>query len=416
MARRLEDLLAVTVTYRDAPLEVIGRLEKLKDRAYDALSGRAEELAVLATCNRFEVYAIPRSGFLEAVQELLREYWRYARVLQGLDAARHLFRVAAGLESAILGENEILGQVAEALEEARARRAAGKYLTLLFTQAVRAGKLVRSRTRISEGSVGAPGAAVKLAAELAGGLDGKTVLIVGAGEAATIMARLVRSEHRPSRIIVANRTVERAEKLAREVGGEAYGLDVLPRLVREADVILAAVTVEEPLLSREVLGEAVRGGRRLVVVDISNVPVVEQPPPPGVVYAGLGDVRRAVEEVLEARRREVPKAEAIVEEQLQILRKLWLRRNADEALARIMGYAEKVMEEEVEELVSKLRSMGVDGAALLVARSFAQSLTKKLLRPLILYAHEAALQGEVEKLEPIVEKFHRELEKRLRRR
>jgi glutamyl-tRNA reductase len=413
MPRRLEELLAVTVTHRDAPLEVIGRLEGLKGEAYNALGGSAEELVILATCNRFEVYAIPRSGFLEAVRRFLGSFWPYARVLHGLEAARHLFRVAAGLESAILGENEILGQVAEALEEARARRTVGKYLTLLFTQAVRTGKLVRSRTRISEGNVGAPGAAVKLASRLSGGLDGRVVLVIGAGEAATVMAKLLHSEHKPSRIIIVNRTVERARQLAGEVGGEGYGLDRLPELLREADVVLAAVTAGKPIVAREVLEEAVRSRGRLVIVDISNIPVVEQPLPEGVVYAGLADVQRVVEEVIEARRREVPKAERIVEEQLRIFRKLWLRRGADEALAEIMSYAERVAEEEVEELVSRLRGLGVDGAALLVARSFAQSLTKKLLRPLILYAHEAALRGELDKLNSIVEKFRAELRKKL---
>jgi len=275
---------------------------------------------------------------------------------------------------------------------------------------------VRSRTRISQGNVGAPGAAVRLAGELAGGLRGKTVLVVGAGEAASIMASLAGGEGGAGRILVANRTLERAVALAERVGGEAYGLDNLPRLLREADVVLAAVTVEEPVITRAMLEEAVKARGRLVIVDISNPPAVEQPVPEGVVYAGLDDVKRAIEEVLEARRREVPKAEAIVEEQLQVFRKLWLRRGADEALAEIMAYAERVVEEEVEELVSRLRGLGVDGAALLVARSFAQSLTKKLLRPLILYAHEAAVNGDVARLEGIVEKFRRELEKRLGRR
>ncbi len=415
MPRRLDELLAVVVTHREAPLEVIGRLEGLKGEAYNRLSSHAYELVVLATCNRFEVYALPREGFLEAAKGLLGDAWRYARLLRGLEAARHLFRVAAGLESAILGENEILGQVAAAYEEARARRSVGKYLGLLFSHAVRVGKLVRSRTGISKGNVGAPGAAVKLASRLAGGLDGRVVVIVGAGEAASIMASLVASEARPARLVVVNRTVERARELAERVGGEWYGLDVLPRLLGEADVVLAAVSAQKPIISRDVLEEAVRGRGRLVIVDISNIPVVEQPVPEGVVYAGLAEVRRVVEEVIEARRREVPKAEAIVEEQLQVFRKLWLRRGADEALAEIMMYAERVVEEEVEELVSRLRGLGVNGAALLVARSFAQSLTKKLLRPLIVYAHEAALHGEIERLNPLVEKFRSELEKRMGR-
>ncbi|ABM80078.1 glutamyl-tRNA reductase [Hyperthermus butylicus] len=409
MPRLLEELTAVILTHRDAPLDVVGSFESRVGEAYQILRGVVDEAVVLATCNRFEVYALPRRGFVETVIGFLGEASRYARILHGMDVVRHLFRVAAGLESAIIGENEILGQVARAYEEARRRGVAGKYLGLLFSQAVRTGKLVRSRTRISYGNVGAPGAAVKLAREAAGGFDGKHVVVVGAGEAGSIMASLVREEAPTARISIVNRSVDRARELAGKVRGEAYGLDMLPKLLAAADVVLVAVTVNEPVIKRSMLEDV---GRHLVVVDISNPPAVEQPIPSNVYYAGLRDVEKVIKEVLAVRIREVPKAEAIVEEQVALLRKLWLKRGADEAIAEIMRYANRVMEEEVEELVSRLRGLGVDGAALLVARSFAYSLTKKLLRPLILYAHEAALEGSLSKLEEIAQKYRDELARR----
>jgi len=411
LARSLEDLVAVALTHKWAPLDVVGSYEARVGDAYEALDGGAEELVVLATCNRFEVYAVaPSPGFLVRLEEFLGEHARYARTLRGVEAARHLFRVAAGLESAILGENEILGQVAKAYEEARRRGTVGKYLSLLFHYAIKTGKLVRTKTMISYGSVGAPGAAVHAAEKVLGGFNGRTVLVVGAGEAGTIIARLVRQRAPKARILVANRTLERAVRLAEEVRGEAFPLDDLPRLLPMADAVFVAVTVEKPLLTRGLLELVKRGA---LVVDISNPPAVEHPVPGHIGYIGLQGLEQVIRETLERRLQEVPKAERIVEEQLGLFVRAWRRRAADEAIASFMEYARRVLEEELEELSGRLRGLGVDGAALEASRMFGESLVKKLYRPLIVYAQSLASNGEARVLDELVEAFRRELEKKL---
>ena len=412
MARSLDELVAVAVSHKWAPMEVAGAYETRVDEAYDALRDYAEELVVLATCNRFEVYAVaPSAGFYAKVEEFLGDNSRYVRVFRGLEAARHLFRVAAGLESAILGENEILGQVSRAYEEARKRGTAGKYMGILFHYAVKTGKLVRSKTMISYGSVGAPGAAVHAAEKILGGFDGRTVLVVGAGEAGSIIARLVRQRAPKARILVANRTLEKAVKLAEEVGGDALGLDELGLVLPRADVVFVAVTVEKPLLTRDLLERVRRGA---LVVDISNPPAVEHPVPGHIGYIGLQGLEQVIRETLERRMKEVPRAERIVEEQLELFTRAWRRRAADEAIAVFMEYARRVGEEEAEELLSRLRGLGLDGGeAAAVVAAFTNSMVKKLLRPLIVYAQEAALRGEVRSLDELTEKFRRELEKKL---
>lgn len=413
----LDSLVVVAVTHKWAPLEAVGAFENRVDEAYEALAPYAEELVVLATCNRFEVYALaPDPRFLVKAEEFLGPYASYARVLRGEEAARHLFRVASGLESAILGENEILGQVARAYEYARSKGYAYKYMSLVFHYAIKTGKLVRGKTMISYGNVGAPGAAVHAAEKILGSYNGRTVLVIGAGEAGSIVARLVRQKAPKARILIANRTVEKAVKLAEEVRGEAFSLDGLEELLSQVDVVFAAVTVDKPLLTQRLLERLQPGA---LVVDISNPPAVETPVPGHVGYIGLQGLERVIRETLERRKREVPKAERIIEEQLLLFTKAWRRRAADEAIASMMEYARLVLREELEELESRLRGAGVNGASPVVAglvREFSESLLKKLYRPLIVYAHQAAVSGAAEQLDSLVEQFRRELEKRVNRR
>lgn len=414
VGKDLGSLVVAALTHKWAPLEVAGAFEGRVEEVYELLSPHAEEIVVLATCNRFEVYALsPSPQFLVKLEGFLGGNARYVRVFRGVDAARHLFRVASGLESAILGENEVLGQVSKAYEYARSRGYASKYMSLLFHYAVRTGKLVRAKTMISYGNVGAPGAAVHAAGKILGSYDDRLVLVLGAGEAGSIVARLVRQQSPRARIVIANRTVEKALKLAEEVRGEAIGLSSFTSILPRADVVFIAVTVDKPLLTRRLL-ERLRPGS--LVVDISNPPAVELPIPDHIGYIGLAGLERVIKETIERRRREVPRAERIVEEQLQLFMRAWRRRAADEAIAVFMEYSTRVLEEELAELYSRLRGIGVNGAASTLTHEFGKSLIKKLMRPLIVYAQEAAINGSTGELDGIVEKFRRELEKRYSRR
>ena len=414
MAPGLSDLIAVSISHRWAPLEVIGALEQRVHDAYSYLAGSSRELVVLATCNRFEAYALVdnQEEFLARIREFLGEAARYARVLHGVEAVRHLFRVAAGLESAIIGENEILGQVARAYEEARRLGFASKYLSMLFQFAVRVGKLVRSETGISRGNVGFPGAAVKLAWERLGDIGDGVVVVIGAGDAGSIIASLVREKWPRARIAIVNRSYEKAAELAAKVGGSAYPLDKLGEAIRDARVVFVAINALEPVLTKSILSELRPG---ILIVDISVPSVVEKPVPSHVEYAGLEEVKEAIRDTLEKRLAEVPKAEKIIEEEIGIFVAKWEKRLADEAVAKIMRYAEMVASEELEELASVLRGRGIDGVVAEPLALFTKSLLKKLMRPLILYAQEQARNGRLDEVEKLAEFFEREIEKKLKR-
>ncbi len=414
MAPGLDDLVAVSISHRWAPLEVIGALEQRARDAYSYLAGSSRELVVLATCNRFEAYALTddQEEFLARVREFLGDAAGYARVFRGVDAVRHLFRVAAGLESAIIGENEILGQVARAYEEARRLGFASKYLSMLFQFAVRVGKLVRSETGISRGNVGFPGAAVKLAWERLGDIGDELVAVIGAGDAGSIIASLVREKWPRARIVIVNRSYEKAAELAAKVGGSAYPLDKLREAISSARIVFVAINALKPVLTRDVLSVLKPG---TFIVDISVPSVVEKPVPGHIEYAGLDEVKEAIRDTLEKRLAEVPRAEKIIEDEIRIFIAKWEKRLADDAVAKIMRYAEMVASEELEELTSVLRGRGIDGVVAEPLALFTKSLLKKLMRPLILYAQEQARNGRLDEVERLAEFFEKEIEKRLRK-
>ncbi len=407
-------MVAVSISHRWAPLEVIGVLEQRAPDAYSYLAGSSRELVVLATCNRFEAYALSddQEEFLARVREFLGDAAGYVRVFRGVDAVRHLFRVAAGLESAIIGENEILGQVARAYEEARRLGFASKYLSMLFQFAVRVGKLVRSETGISRGNVGFPGAAVKLAWERLGDIGDELVAVIGAGDAGSIIASLVREKWPRARIAIVNRSYEKAAELAAKVGGRAYPLDKLREALNGARIVFVAINALKPVLTRDVLSVLKPG---TLIVDISVPSVVEKPVPGHIEYAGLDEVKEAIRDTLEKRLAEVPKVEKIIEDEIRIFIAKWEKRLADEAVAKIMRYAEMVASEELEELTSVLRGRGIDGVVAEPLALFTKSLLKKLMRPLILYAQEQARNGRLDEVERLAEFFEKEIEKRLRK-
>ncbi|HIC99234.1 MAG TPA: hypothetical protein EYP08_06275, partial [Pyrodictiaceae archaeon] len=221
----------------------------------------------------------------------------------------------------------------------------------------------------------------------------------------------VRERYKNARIVIVNRTVERALELADLVGGRGYGLEKLPVLMENADIVFIAVTSKEPILRVEDVKQV---SSRPIVIDISVPPAVDRSARNMITYYGLEDVKRVVDEIIVKRLAEVPKAEKIVEEELQVFRKLWARRVADEAIREVMRYAEKVVEEEIAEAMARLRVTGFDGAAASVVEAMAKSLVKKLLRPLIVYMHETAQLGENRILSAISEAFKREFSKRLR--
>jgi glutamyl-tRNA reductase len=244
------------------------------------LAGHCREGLILSTCNRTEIYAVvepagetaPEGAVFAFLATHCRatadELARATTVRSGEHATHHLFRVACGLESLVLGEPQILGQLRDALAAARSAGSAGPLLTRLATEALRAGKRARSDTEIVRNRLTIPHAALALAGEQVDGLRGKDALVIGAGEMGGLTAKLLRSAGVRS-LTIANRSVERAERLANAAGATAICLDEVPTVLSRVDVVFGAAGAESYLVTPKSLeGSAVRR-ERLVLVDMA---------------------------------------------------------------------------------------------------------------------------------------------------
>ncbi len=287
------------------------------------------ELSVLSTCNRTEIYSLVKDP--EAADPLIRRAveelkgvshmsnGKYTYVLDGREMVRHLFRVASGIESLMVGEPQILGQVRDAYKLADHSRFTGAILTRAFNAALHVGKRARTETEIGEGTVSVAYAAVEMALKVFDGLDKHTVVVVGAGETGRLVATHM-ADQGPARLLVLNRTLEKAVALAAELDGEARPFEELATVLEEADVVVTATAATEPLLQRDDLARLARKRRTrpLVLVDISNPRNID--PAVGklenVFLYDLDALESIADQNRQRRAREIPKVEAIVEEEL----------------------------------------------------------------------------------------------------
>jgi glutamyl-tRNA reductase len=281
------------------------------------------EALFLATCNRVEVYASSEKAI--ATDDLVRalrqagapegetQFYRY----EGQACVAHLFRVAAGLDSMVIGETEIFGQVKKAYELARESGSAGPVLHRLFQRAFRVSKQVRSNTEITRGAVSVGSVAVELAGKIFGELGDRSVLILGAGEASERTARAL-SSRGVRDIRVSNRSPERAEALAALVGGRAIAFEQWTQQCAEIDILISSTAAEEPLLTPKTLAPALQGrsDRPLFIIDIA-VPRDEAPEVnemEGVYLYDIDSLQAIAEQSLAMRRQQIAAAEKIIAE------------------------------------------------------------------------------------------------------
>ena len=328
-------VVVIGLNHRTVPLELLERMtvdDASLPKALADLVGRdhVSEAVVLSTCNRTEVYASVER--FHAAYADIREFFSglaflppeafgdhlYAHYDEA--AAQHLFSVAAGLDSAVLGESEILGQVRASWERAREEQAAGTTLNMLFRSAVEAGKRARTQTAIGQKVTSVSAAAVAMAAERLGGLAGRNVLVVGAGEMGEGLVRsLLAAGADPVR--VANRTWERAVELADSVGATPVRLDELPAALTEVDLLLTSTGATSIIVEHADVEPVVqaRAGRPLLIVDIAVPRDVDAAAGtlPGVTLLDMDDLRAHAEVGLAERRREVAAVRSIVDDEVR---------------------------------------------------------------------------------------------------
>jgi glutamyl-tRNA reductase len=332
------ELLALGISHKTAPVALRERLAFTESQSVEIAeqivgAPDAQEAVVISTCNRTEIYLVvdgAGGNLVKAEADVLGMLARRASIRptelagaiyspRNCDAARQLYRVTAGLESMIVGEAEIQGQVKRAFEAAMRAGVTGPLSNRLFAAALTTGKRVRSETGIGSSRVSVPSVAVDLAQDVLGGLADRHVVILGAGETSELTARAL-AEQGVGTIFVANRHADRALSLAQRFGGSVVGLDGLPDQLSEADIVVSSTSSPHPIVGSEELElvMAQRRGRPLLLIDIAVPRDIDSRcgDLDDVTLYDIDDLQAVVRRNLGARQQIVPQAEEIVEEEI----------------------------------------------------------------------------------------------------
>ncbi len=397
------EIFLVGLSHKSAPIEVRERVA-LSGEALKAALGELKgmdgvrEALVISTCNRVEVFV--QAGGEEPARRFFTARVAAAAdhlyVKSGVDAIRHLFRVSASLESMVVGEQQILGQVKEAYGLASAAQAAGAYFSRLCNRAFATAKRVRTETEIGRGASSMSQVAVELVEKIFGDLKGRTILLAGAGKMGALSAKAL-AVLGADRILVTNRSPERGLALAEQVNGNFRAWDELQRLLAEADVVIVSTGAPTHVLTREMLAKAMktRRHRSICLIDLA-VPRNVDPACADlddVFGYDVDDLEKVVEATHEARRGEALRAEAIVEAEVLAFAKERETRAALPILAQLRRRAEEIARAEAERTLAQVGAK-LDEKGRRSIEAMAQAIVNKLLHAPTARLKEAASSGD----------------------
>ena len=388
-------VVVIGLNHRTVPLALLERMTvddaRLGKALHDVASREnVSEAVVLSTCNRLEIYVVAERfhGAYEDIRNFLSEtafmppeqFGDHLYVHYDDDAVAHLFAVAAGLDSAVVGEAEIVGQVRSAWEHARTEGTAGSQLNLLFRHALEVGKRARTETSIARHVASVSTAAVAMAADRLSGLEGRRALVLGAGDMGEGMVHAL-ADSGVEDLRIANRTWERAAELAARVGARAVRLADLGETLDEIDVLLTGTGASSMMLEHGDLARVMsrRKGRQLVVVDVA-VPRDVDPSAadlPGVVLLDMDDLRAFVEAGLNERRREVVAVQQIISQELDRFVAVSSAREVAPLVKELRDRAEEVRAGELDRYGTKLD--GLDPAQAEAVEAMTRAIVAKLL-------------------------------------
>ena len=371
---------------------------------------RVEECAVLKTCNRVEIYVVSPRG-----EKVLFDLAKKARVSSRIidfhdheESLRHLLRLASGLESMIIGEDQILGQMKELTQMAARAGTTGWMLDSAFKKAIQVGKRVRRETRINERSVSVGSAAVDLAEDILGDLTGLSVLVIGAGDTGELISRALKARDIGS-LTVTNRTLGSAESLAARLGGNAVPFEEMPICLKKADVVISATSAPHYILLKDDIEKAMAERcEKLLIIDIANPRDVDLAAAevPNVELHNIDSLKNISQENMKQRMADAAAVEAIIAEELDLLKAKYKRKEAEDMLARLYSLAETIKDQEVKKAMNKLSARHTLGEIeQQVLRDMSHSIVNKLLSEPTKALKSAAERGDVEVLKSLNELF-----------
>ncbi|MBE2200958.1 MAG: glutamyl-tRNA reductase [Anaerolinea sp.] len=371
-----------------------------------AVPAPVRELVILSTCNRLELYAVidhAATGWQTMLATLLgqmrgvapSQFYKYLYTQIGNDVAHHLFSVAAGLDSRILGEAQILGQVTEAYRAAVQAKTAGPRLKALFETAVRVGKRARTETDISKNPASTSSIALAQAEQILGDLRQKHVLVVGAGEMGLLALKGLQNRG-VRQITVANRTRQRAEIAAARHNAQVVGITDLADALAQADAVVSATSATEPLITQTMVATAMaqRPNRPLILLDIAVPRDVETAVAtiPHVYLYDADALQSSLDDAYAARRAQVPRVEAIIAEELSAFASQMRELAVKPVIADLRQRAEDIRQQELARALHRLDT--ADPATLAQFHHMSRSLVNKLLHEPMTYLRSRAQEDE----------------------
>ncbi|MFZ2470375.1 MAG: glutamyl-tRNA reductase [Methanothrix sp.] len=412
----MSEIASMLVTHRKASIDEIERAWHGDVQTLLKWVGsleRVEECAVLKTCNRVEIYVVSARG-----EKVLFDLAKKARVSSRIidfhdhdESLLHLLRLASGLESMIIGEDQILGQMKELVAMAAKAGTTGWMLDTAFKKAIAVGKRVRKETKINERSVSVGSAAVDLAQEILGDLRGVSVLVIGTGETGELISRALLARDIGS-LVVTNRTYSSAQCLADCLGAKAVPFEEMKDRLKTADVVISATSAPHYILLKEDIEKAMAGREdKLLIIDIANPRDVDEAAAevPGVLLHNIDSLKNISSENMLLRMAEANQVETIIAEEMQLLKAKYKRKQAEDLLARLYSKAEVIKDQEVKRAMNKLSARHTLGEIeLQVLQDMSHSLVNKIFSEPTKTIKRAAEQGDTEVLNVVSELFRLE--------
>jgi glutamyl-tRNA reductase len=364
----LQDLRVVNarITYRNAPIHILEKFTfKDLNNAHKTLleKGELDECVIIQTCNRVEIYAVAR----EPDKQKLIEAWASVSGLSNEDFVNiiefekdneviyHLLKLASGLDSIVIGEDQVLGQVKRAFEFSLKNRYAGSYLSVAFDRAVKVGSKIRTNTGLNKGSVSIGSMAVNLAEEYLDDLKNKRIMLIGSGEGASLIAKSLKQ--RQVRFMVSSRTFERARSFAETVAGEPIPFENALEMFNDIDLIFVSTTAPYYLVTYNRIERARRTAEKgMMIFDLSNPRTVEETVATikRVKLINIDQIAELVEKNRRSRKNEIQLAEMIIADEMKSLEKVLKRKKVDPTVVSIFRSVDNIRERELKKTLSIL--------------------------------------------------------------
>src|SRR6266487_38605 len=372
------------ITYRNAPIHLLERFAfKDMNVAHRKLIEIAElkECIIIQTCNRVEVFAAGRDpdphnlleGWANVAGLSYDEVSKNIEICNGNDVILHLLKLSSGLDSLVIGEDQVLGQVKRAFEFSRNNRYAGSHLSVIFDRAVRVGGKVRTITGVNKGSVSIGSMAVKLAEEYFGKLNDKRVLLIGSGEGASLVAKSLKQ--REANFMITSRTFERAKSFANTVGGNPLPFESAVQMFHEVDLIFLSTTAPYYLITYDRVEKAMtKRDKFLVLFDLSNPRTVEERVATikNVKLFNIDKITEIVERNILTRKNEIVSAERIISEEMKLVDTVLKRKEAEPMVISIFKDVDKIRQRELKKAISILGTrIGPDECRIMEQFSYA---------------------------------------------